>query len=194
MAFQFYNDIETTKIKDLYQISLNTFHDNRGEIWTIFKKSDWLPDFVEDKISISNKGVLRGLHGDDSTWKLISCLSGEFLLVVADARKHSDTYGKIEYFKFSDKCGTLVLVPPGCLNGHLCLSERCIFWYKWSESYIKPENQATVAWDDPTLDIKWPTNNPILSERDKKGKAFKDISLIGVKNEYKVPLSERNNK
>tara|TARA_R100000008_G_scaffold21543_1_gene11348 strand:+ start:27398 stop:27979 length:582 start_codon:yes stop_codon:yes gene_type:complete len=192
MDFDFYKHIENSKIEDVYKISLDTFSDERGEIWTIFRNVDWLPSFVEDKISISRRNVLRGLHGDDNTWKLISCLHGEMLLVVADARRHSKTYGLTETFKISENSGTLVLVPPGCLNGHLCLSEKCIFWYKWSEKYHGPEKQATVAWDDPDLKIDWPIDKPILSKRDRNGSSFKQINLFGGKSEYKLPVSKRN--
>ena len=187
--FHFYDTIEETEIQNLYKISLDTHLDNRGEIWTLFKDVDWLPEFVEDKISISTKGVLRGLHGDDSTWKLISCLHGSFLLVVVDARNPSDTYKKIQYFEMTDSKGMLILVPPGCLNAHLSLSDKCIFWYKWSHAYSGPQSQETVAWDDLELNIQWPISDPVLSERDKNGKLFKNINLVGDKNEYKIPVS-----
>jgi len=59
-------------------------------------------------------------------------------------------------------------VPAGFLNGHLCLSKKCLFFYKWSEKYSGPENQISIKWDDPTLNIEWPVNNPILSARDQE--------------------------
>ena len=145
----FIENIHNSKnIDGLKLITMDTFVDHRGEIATIFSKSKMFPEFVEDKITISTKDVLRGLHGDLTTSKLISCLSGRIELFVVDARKKSQTFGNTEKFILSDKKIQTVFVPKGCLNGHLCLSDRCIFWYKWSEKYEGPSKQFTIKWDD----------------------------------------------
>ena len=166
---KYVKEIKNHKISGVMEIVLDPHYDNRGEIWSIYEKTDLFPEFVEDKVSISTKNVLRGLHGDDKTGKLINCLYGEFFLVIVDYRKNSDTYLDKVYFQVSDKNPTLIYVPPGCLNGHLCLSEKCIFFYKWTEKYTGPEDQITVRWDDPTLCIEWPHNSPIISSRDASG-------------------------
>lgn len=167
--------IKNTKIKDLEVLRLDTFHDYRGEIWTVYSEEYCDTKFVADKISISNFGVLRGFHGDSNTAKLITCLSGQFQLCVADARKKSETYGNIETFFLDTQDPTVVLVPAGCINAHLSLSDKCVFYYKWSEVYQGPEKQVTVAWDDPDLNFEWAVQNPILSERDQRGILFKNI-------------------
>ena len=154
------------QIDNLIEIKLDNFTDNRGEIWSIYEECDLLPKFVEDKVTISKKNVLRGLHGDYETYKLITCLHGKIFLVVADVRNDSPTYLRTKTFYVSDDNPTMILVPPGCLNGHLCLSEKCVFFYKWSNKYEGPEKQLTISWNDPKLKIKWPINNPVLSLRD----------------------------
>jgi dTDP-4-dehydrorhamnose 3,5-epimerase len=155
------------------------FFDNRGNVTSIYKENDY-PNlkFVEDRSSFSVAGVLRGLHGDNKTWKLITCLYGTMVLTVVDARKESKTYGfhKTHFMYASDKKS--VLIPPRFINGHYALSD-CVLYYKWSEYYAGPENQVTVMWNDTSLGINWwnMSSSPILSERDKNGLAFKDITL-----------------
>ena len=171
------NKTRSSKIKDLEIIKLDIFEDSRGQIWTIYSEEHSDLNYVADKITISSHGVLRGLHGDPYTSKLITCLSGKFQLAVVDVRKDSETYGNVETFTISEEDPTVVFVPAGCVNAHLCVSDRCVFYYKWSEEYNGPESQVTVAWDDPELNIDWAIKNPILSERDKNGVSYKDIQL-----------------
>lgn len=165
---------ESTKIADLKVVTPCVFHDFRGEYVETFsaKRYEFFDsdgrqiEFVEDDISVSRQNVLRGLHGDVKTWKLIQCLYGEFYYVVVDMRKDSETYLNWEAFAVNDKNRKQVLVPAGCANGHLCLSEKCIFSYKQSQYYQSADEQFTVRWDDPKLKIYWPIKNPILSQRD----------------------------
>ena len=171
------NKKESKLIEGLIEAELEPFRDNRGDIWTLYDQDDWSLEFVEDKISISKKNVLRGLHGDSLVCKLIGCLNGSLFLAVADARKSSSTYGNVQTFVLDEKIPKSILVPAGCLNGHLSLSKQCVFWYKWSSHYDGPENQTTVKWNDEDLNIDWPCKEPILSERDKNGVLFKGIEL-----------------
>jgi dTDP-4-dehydrorhamnose 3,5-epimerase len=168
---------ESKEIEGLVSIKLDIFQDFRGEIWTIHSSDYTDLKFVADKITISRFGVLRGLHGDSYTAKLITCLSGQFQFAVLDLRKDSATYGNIETYLVSDCEPTVLIVPAGCVNAHLCLSDKCIFYYKWSESYKGPERQVTIAWDDPELGIDWMIKRPILSERDKNGVVYKGVYL-----------------
>lgn len=121
--------------------------------------------FVQDDISVSTRNVLRGIHGDGETWKLVSCLYGKFYLVVVNWDKASPQFGKWESFVLSDRNRLQVLVPPKFGNGHLVLSESAIFHYKQS-TYYHRASQFTILWNDPQLDIWWPVKNPILSRRD----------------------------
>ncbi len=166
---------KSTKIKDLVIIKPAVFYDFRGEYVETFSQQNYAQfldydgtpiNFVEDDISMSRQHVLRGLHGDSKTWKLIQCLMGEFYYVVVDMRKDSPTYLNWEAFTMNEKNRIQVLVPAGCANGHLVLSDRTIFSYKQSQYYSGMQNQFTVRWNDPTLKIFWPISQPILSERD----------------------------
>jgi len=124
--------------------------------------------FVQDDISVSSRNVLRGIHGDGETWKLVSCLYGEFYLVVVNWDDTSPQFGQWESFVLSDANRLQVLVPPKFGNGHLVLSELAIFHYKQS-SYYNRAGQFTILWNDPKLNIAWPINNPIVSSRDEGG-------------------------
>ena len=144
--------------------------DHRGvyvEIYNenLYKEAGINVDFVQDDISVSKKDVLRGIHGDKKTWKLISCLYGKFYLVVVNWNKDSSQYGKWESFILSEYNRFQVLIPPKFGNGHLVLSEQAIFHYKQSTYYDRP-HQFTILWNDPKLNIRWPVKNPILSLRD----------------------------
>ena len=156
-----------SSIAGLKKLNLDTFTDFRGDIWTLYTDCAFLPPFVEDKVSVSKKHVLRGLHGDSEIDKLIVCLHGEIQLAVLDLRKNSFTYGNTHMFDLSDTKGTAIFVPAGCVNGHLCLSEKCVFYYKWSKSYNGAEKQVTIKWDDPKLGLEWKVKDPIVSARDK---------------------------
>ena len=121
--------------------------------------------FVQDDISTSRRNVLRGIHGDPETWKLISCLHGEFYLVVLNYDSESPQFGQWESFTLSDRNRLQVLVPPKFGNGHAVLSESALFHYKQS-TYYNRATQFTVLWDDPRFKIRWPVERPILSKRD----------------------------
>ena len=165
----FVNNVENIDhINGLMRLNLDTFTDFRGDIWTTYTDCDFLPKFSEDKVSVSKKHVLRGLHGDSEIDKLIICLHGKIQLAVVDLRKESSTYGNSFMFDLSDQEGTAIFVPAGCVNGHLCLSEKCIFFYKWSKPYNGAEKQVTIKWNDPALNLNWKINTPFLSTRDEK--------------------------
>ena len=147
--------------------------DYRGEMWTYWEKeNEILPEGNEWKISKftrSYKNVLRGLHGDGVTWKHITCVWGEIYLVVVDNRLDSPNYNKWESYIISERNHLSVLVPPEFVNGHLCLSNGCLFHYTQSypEEYVDWFDQEEVKWNDPEIAIEWPIKNPILNWRDK---------------------------
>lgn len=121
--------------------------------------------FVQDDISVSDKHVLRGIHGDQETWKLVSCLWGKFYLVVVNWNPSSSQFKKWEAFTLSDENRLQVLIPPMFGNGHLVMSEQAIFHYKQS-TYYDRSLQFTIPWNDPELRIWWPIQRPIVSVRD----------------------------
>ena len=136
------------------------------------KENEILPIGHEWKISKftrSRKNVLRGLHGDNVTWKNITCVSGEIYLVVVDNRPESVNYLKWESYIISERNHLSVLVPPNFVNAHLCLSEECLFHYTqaYSHDYVDWQDQNTLKWNDERIGIEWPIINPILNWRDK---------------------------
>ena len=149
----------------------SSFRDYRGFYWSSWKKGSIKKiKFKHDKFSLSKKNVLRGLHGDKKTWKLVSCPYGKLLLVVVNCVKKSKNYLKWKSWILSHDNGIQVLIPPNYANGHLCLSNKCLFHYKLSYkgSYNNVKKQFSLKWNDPKLKIKWGIKNPILSSRDKK--------------------------
>lgn len=146
------------------------FEDFRGnyvEIYNerIYKDAGIQYDFVQDDISVSSKHVLRGIHGDATTAKLISCLYGRFYLMVINWDETSPQYGQWESFTLSDENRLQVLVPPKFGNGHLVMSEKAIFHYKQTTEYNRA-GQFTLLWNDPKINFWWPVKNPIISRRD----------------------------
>ena len=163
-------EVIKTKLVGVLIIKPEAFEDHRGiyvEIYNedLYREKGIDVKFVQDDVSISSRNVLRGIHGDDVTWKLISCLHGKFYLVVVNRDKSSPQFGQWDSFVLSDSNRHQVLVPPKIGNGHLVLSEQAIFHYKQS-TYYDRAGQFTIAWNDPKLDIWWPVKNPIVSMRD----------------------------
>jgi dTDP-4-dehydrorhamnose 3,5-epimerase len=150
--------------------NIDSFEDFRGDLFTLYKFGDYNLNFNHDKVSISRKNVLRGLHGDNKSWKLITCLSGEIYLVIVDMRKESKNYLKWDSIIISEQNRTQVLVPPRFANGHLVLSDKATLFYKWSYDGDYPDvnEQFNINYLDPKIDIDWPIRDPILSKRDKK--------------------------
>lgn len=165
--------IEKTKLNGVLRLRIEGFEDHRGEYVELYNRQYYQAegmdiDFVEDDISIATRGVIKGIHGDPVTWKLISCLHGKFYLVVVNYDKDSSQFGKWESFVLSESNKQQILVPPKFGNGHLCLSEKSIFHYKQSQ-YYEPSRQFTIKWNDPEFKIWWPIKDPILSRRDEFG-------------------------
>jgi dTDP-4-dehydrorhamnose 3,5-epimerase len=161
------------KVKGIRVIKLDPFEDHRGlytELYNekLYRENGVDVKFIQDDISISRHNVLRGIHGDAETWKLISCLHGSFYLVVVNCDTESPDFGKWESFVLSDRNGLQVLVPPKFGNGHLVLSDVAAFHYKQS-TYYNRAGQFTYKWNDPRLNVWWPVKEPILSKRDETG-------------------------
>ena len=175
MAFDFLV-AQSSLLPDVLIIEPSAFTESRGVIWTSYSQDlSALPAFPQisfnhDKFSISKKNVLRGIHGDAKSWKLVSCVAGNIFQVVVDMRESSATFLKHQVFELSGMKPKSVLIPPGFGNAFLVLSDSATYHYKLSYQgdYIDADQQFTVAWDDPRLDIDWPIEAPILSERDSR--------------------------
>jgi dTDP-4-dehydrorhamnose 3,5-epimerase len=166
--------VEKTSLENVLLVKPDVFEDFRGQYVQTYAESQYRDlgigaKFVEDDISVSRRSVLRGIHGDGKTWKLVSCLYGSFYLVVVNCDEKSQTFGKWVSFTLSDRNRHQVLIPPQHGNGHVVLSDWAVFHYKQSE-YYDPSRQFTYRWDDPRLKIWWPIKNPIVSRRDEAGR------------------------
>ena len=162
-----------TKLNRVLLIKPDVFEDHRGFYVQTYNEKDYKKHginikFIEDDISVSTKNVLRGIHGDFRTWKLVSCLYGKFYFVVVNCDETSRDFGKWESFILSDVNRHQVLVPPKFGNAHLVLSDIDIFSYKQSQ-YYDPKDQFTYKWNDPKFNIWWPIADPIISLRDEQG-------------------------
>ena len=119
---------------------LTNFEDFRGNYVEIynqqaFKANGFAKRFVQDDVSISKKNVLRGIHGDDKTWKLVSCLHGAFYIIVVNNDSNSEEFGKWQGFTLSEYNKLSLLIPPKFGNGHLVLTEKAVFYYKQTTYY-----------------------------------------------------------
>ena len=181
MAFDFIIE-ESQKIKGVYIITPSISEDLRGNIWTSFYQEDiekLLPKglhFKHDKFSQSRQNVLRGIHGDIKTWKYVTCVFGEIHQYVVDCRENSPTYLQWEEFIINKDQQKMILIPPCMGNAYYVKSEYAVYHYKcaYDGEYLDAGDQFTFAWNDPKINITWPTKSPILSDRDilasKKGR------------------------
>lgn len=165
-------EISKTSLPGVLLVKPDIYSDFRGTNVSIYNEQDYAAKgipvkFVEDKISTSSKNVLRGIHGDPGTYKLITCLYGSVYLAVVNCDENSKDFGKWEAFTLKDAERLQVLVPPMYGNGHLVLSDYAVFHYKWSE-YYHPEKQFRYRYDDPRFNIPWPVEKPVLSKRDEE--------------------------
>ena len=166
--------INNTKLDRVLEIELDPYKDFRGYYLETYNEELYSSNnidikFIQDDISVSKKNVLRGIHGDDETWKLISCFYGKFYLIVVNNDPSSDQYKKWTSFILSEDKNNQILIPPKFGNGHLVLSDRTIFNYKQS-TYYNPKKQFTILWNDPDYNFDWPIKKPLLSKRDTIGR------------------------
>jgi dTDP-4-dehydrorhamnose 3,5-epimerase len=162
-------------MQDDIVIIQDKYFEERGNIYTIYdkRKVPEICNFVQDKISKSFQGVIRGFHGDNSTWKLITCLHGRIKLVTYNI----DNDDKNVYYLDADDPETVsVLIAPRTLNAHQCLSDTCTFYYKWSEFYTKPEDQWSVHYNDQDIKPEWNEEyHHIISKRDLSSQTLKEL-------------------
>jgi dTDP-4-dehydrorhamnose 3,5-epimerase len=121
--------------------------------------------FIQDDFSISYRHVLRGIHGDGQTTKLVSCVHGVIFVNIVNNDPDSPQYRKWQSFTLSDKNNLQLYIPPKFGNSFLVMSEFCVYHYKQTTTYDRA-GQFTIKWNDPSYGFFWPVGAPILSERD----------------------------
>jgi len=174
-------NILTTKIPGLLIIEPKVFGDDRGffvETWQTerYREAGIELPFVQDNLSASSCGVLRGLHHQypSPQGKLVQVIAGEVFDVAVDIRNDSPTFGQWEAIILDDKSRRQFWIPPGLAHGFCVLSERAVFAYKCTD-YYQPDGELTLAWDDHDLAIDWPIKNPGLSDKDKVGMRLSEL-------------------
>ncbi|TQO38897.1 dTDP-4-dehydrorhamnose 3,5-epimerase [Arenibacter algicola] len=176
-----------TLLQGCYVLEPIPFMDERGLFFESYHQKrleDYIGkkiNFVQDNISISKNGVLRGLHyqtGIHSQAKLVQVLKGEVLDVVVDLRKESSTFGQHFKLKLSLENRKIIFIPKGMAHGFLALTDEVIFAYKCDE-YYHPQSEAGIMFNDPELDINWEftETNMIISEKDLKLPLWKDRKI-----------------
>ncbi|HHI79240.1 MAG TPA: dTDP-4-keto-6-deoxy-D-glucose epimerase [Planctomycetes bacterium] len=165
--------VRETSLAGVMEIVPDVFTDHRGRYVELFDTEAYAEvageiEWVQDDLSVSKKGVLRGIHGDYETTKLVTVLHGEGYAILADNREESPTYRRWEAFELSGENRRQLLIPKGVGNSVLALSEVLVYFYKQDSHYV-PGRQFTIAWNDPAWNFAWPVDDPILSERDRRG-------------------------
>jgi len=173
--------VEASSIPGLLIIEPSVYGDERGFFMEAYSRDRYaeagLPsDFVQDNVSLSAYGTLRGLHlqHPHGQGKLCFVLEGEVFDVAVDVRVGSPTFGQWEGVNLSLKNKRQVYVPPGFAHGFCVLSDRALFAYKCTNFYSAP-TELGLAWDDPDIGIDWPLQSPQLSAKDKGHSRLKDI-------------------
>lgn len=171
-------------IPDVILIEPEVFSDKRGFFLECYKYSDFASFgitsyFVQENLSRSIRGVLRGLHYQKSPsaqGKLVRCAKGTIYDVAVDIRRGSPSYGKWVSVDLSGNSNTMIYLPPGFAHGFLALSEVAEVLYKCTREY-SPAEEKGIIWNDPQLEILWPVDKPILSEKDSKLPLLEDADL-----------------
>jgi dTDP-4-dehydrorhamnose 3,5-epimerase len=174
-------NVVETDLPGVLIIEPKVFGDERGffmESWNgrRYEEAGLPGRFVQDNLSFSTHGVLRGLHfqNPQPQGKLVSVLRGEVFDVAVDIRVGSPTFGKWTGVTLSAESKRQLYVPPDFAHGFVVTSESALFFYKCTDYYAS-SSEGIVLWNDPGIGIEWPTDAPILSERDSAAPPLKEI-------------------
>ena len=169
-------------ISEIILVEPKIFPDERGLFFENYKESEFLANeinskFIQDNISHSTNGVLRGLHfqrNPKAQAKLVTVLTGKIFDVAVDIRKNSPTYGKWVSEILSEDNHHSLFIPEGFAHGFCVLSNEAFVLYKVNQEY-SPKYDGGILWDDPTINIKWPINTPKISKKDGQLPLIKNI-------------------
>jgi dTDP-4-dehydrorhamnose 3,5-epimerase len=172
-----------TPLEGVLVIEPKVFEDSRGYFFeaynkAVFEKAGIHAEFVQDNQSLSQKGVLRGMHFQNPPYaqgKLVRVIKGAVQDVVVDIRSKSKTYGQYFSIELTEENKKMLWVPPGFAHGFLTLADNTVFFYKCTNYYNK-ESEGAILWNDKDLSIPWKiTEGLIMSEKDKNATPFKDF-------------------
>lgn len=174
-----------TEIADVIIAEPKVFGDHRGYFYESYKASEFsangIPDiFIQDNISMSVRGVLRGLHYQlppHAQAKLVRCTKGEIFDVAVDIRRNSPTFGKYVSTLLTENNHRMLYIPAGFAHGFLVLSETAELHYKASDEY-SPASERGIIFNDKDINISWPHTNVTLSEKDVKQPNLCDAEIF----------------
>lgn len=175
-------ELISTPLQDLVVIKPRVFEDGRGYFFESYNKSAFASlglnmEFLQDNQSLSQKGVLRGLHFQNpphAQGKLVRVITGAVYDVAVDIRKNSPTYGQWYGIELTEQNKLMMYVPVGFAHGFVTLEDNTIFSYKCTNVYNKPA-EGCILWNDMDLGIQWNIKDPIMSPKDLEGVTFKDF-------------------
>jgi dTDP-4-dehydrorhamnose 3,5-epimerase len=175
--------VHQTEIPGMLLFEPRVFADARGYFLETYNQQRYqqaglVIPFVQDNVSHSVRGTLRGLHYQivQPQGKLCSVLSGEVYDVTVDLRRGSPAFGRWVAYRLSESNHRQVYVPPGCAHGFCVLSDVADFLYKCTDFY-SPQHERTILWNDPQLAIQWPIEEPRLSEKDRAGRFLEEAEV-----------------
>ena len=161
-----------TKFSEVLVIVPDVFEDSRGYFKETFSKNKYAAlgidaEFLQDNLSVSAQGVLRGLHYDARMAKLVQCLDGTIYDVVVDMRDGSPSFKQWDAVELSSENHWQIFIPPGFAHGFYVLSDRAVVLYKQTALY-DPAHERAVSWQDPSIGVCWPLDGtqPVLSPKD----------------------------
>ena len=180
-----------TNIPEVYIVEPQVFGDDRGfflETWNLekYRENGIEHSFVQDNMSYSRRGGLRGLHFQrpGTQGKLVSVIEGEVFDVAVDIRVESPTFGQWIGVTLDGKTKKQLYVPEGFAHGFVVLSEAALFCYKCTAPY-RPQFEHTILWNDKDLAIEWPIENPSLSQKDIAGSSMQELYTKGMLPTYR---------
>lgn len=172
------------KLPGMLLIKPRVFRDDRGSFHESFQSERYRAagidlDFVQDNMSRSSKNTVRGLHYqiEHPQGKLVSAVQGAVFDVAVDLRRDSPTFGQWDSVVIDSDNAWQVYVPPGLAHGFCALADNTIFTYKCTDYYF-PEHERVLLWNDPSLEIDWPTRIAALSDRDRRGVRFAEAQTF----------------
>ena len=176
--------LSKTNIPEVLVLEPRVFEDQRGAFFEAYNQKTFSQlgiskQFVQDNQSDSKRNVLRGLHYQvfRPQGKLVRVLQGEIYDVAVDCRRTSPTFGKFVDVVLSAENRKMLWIPEGFAHGFLVLSERAEVLYKTTDFYA-PEFERTILWNDSTLAIPWPCPDPLVSEKDRKGRTLREAQIF----------------
>jgi len=180
MTKQDKNNIKKTSISGLLVIEGPTNEDERGFFREVVRLNE-LEDITETKFevkqwnhSLSRPGVIRALHAEN--WnKLIYPATGKIFAAIVDIRPESKTFGTVENFTFDETKPKALFIPKGLANSICVVGTKPVHYFYLVDKYYDGSDTKAIAWDDPDLNIKWPIENPIISERDKNNPTLREL-------------------